>query len=336
MRANIVDNAIKFREEIGTIDAKGKKPMQIAFSGTSDYLHHTGITMTSILMNNPERLVVFHLMINGISAEDKSKMEELANKWHCKIYLYYINDDFFKSMLHRDGIAAFFYRFLISPVLKGKTDRVLYMDGDVMCRGNLSEFFDMQLGNVTAACVRDKNDEVAAQKAKLIGTHQYFNSGVMLINVDSWCQRGLTEKACQMAIKRHNSGKPLRTHDQDILNVLMDGYVRMVSPVYNTNYNVSMKAVYEKQWPLPELKDARLVHFTGVVKPWRTWVQELPGVKEYNEYRLASPWKDVPLVGIKGHKDIHQAARNERRLGNYKKMFYYYWKYAEAKLKGEN
>lgn len=138
MRENIVDNAIKFREVIGEISIEGKEPMQIAFSGTSDYLYHTGITMTSILMNNAERPVVFHLMINGISTDDKSKMEQLVNKWNCKIYLYFINDDFFKSMLHRDGIAAFFYRFLISPVLKGKTDRVLYMDGDVMCRGNLS------------------------------------------------------------------------------------------------------------------------------------------------------------------------------------------------------
>ena len=328
----IIDQAITTKEVIGKISTSDSV-WHVAFSGTKNYLVHTGIAMTSFLMSNPKNAVAFHLFINGISLEDKEKMQSLAAQWNCQISLYYVNDRLFQDMLHRDGIAAFFYRFLIPPVLaKEKVKRVLYLDGDIMCQNSAAELMNVELGNNVAACVQDKSPENAEMRRQKIGTRQYFNSGMILIDVAKWNQNRISEKSVVMAIERKKSGKPLASHDQDILNILLDGKFYMASQYYNYNYNVSRKGFFQKETRLIYDKNAVFVHFSGVVKPWRSWVQDLPGVIKYRSFAEASPWKDVPLVGFQRHKDIHQAARHARHMGKYGKMCRLYVQYFAAKL----
>ena len=104
----ILKNAIK---EIKIVTGKDYKDndndtLHVAHSGTSNYLSHTGVTMTSILASNPNDSFCFHLFVNGISDKDKFRMKKLADEFHCKIELYLIDDTAFKGMLHRDGIAV--------------------------------------------------------------------------------------------------------------------------------------------------------------------------------------------------------------------------------------
>lgn len=333
----IIKNAIKSIDVIKGSGYQSENALHIAHSGTSNYLCHTGVTMTSILISNPDDFFCFHLFVNGLEKEDRIKMEELANKWNCMVEIYTVNDKVFSEMLHRDGIAAFFYRFIIPPVLAMENiKRVLYTDGDIMCQGALRPFIDMDLDGKIAACVRDKNEQVAEQKRKKLGTKQYFNSGVMLIDIPAWNKKKLTEKCCGMAIERRKKSASLNTHDQNILNKALNDDVKMVSPIYNANYNTSMKAIFQHQDVLKYDKNSVLVHFSGIVKPWRSWVAELPGVAKYIEFWKESPWRDIPPVGPKTHKDCHQAARSARRFGHYGEMLHWYknymtWKYLKRK-----
>ena len=106
----------------------------------------------------------------------------------------------------------------------------------------------------------------------------------------------------------------------------------LLPPKYNYIYNLDMKSFFQKQSPIHFDKSAVFIHYAGVVKPWRTWIQDLYGVKLYRNAWLASPWKDVPLTGFTRHKDIHQAARHARRMHNYKEMLSLYMKYLFTKL----
>lgn len=332
----LLNRAIREKEEIGK-EKEGKEIYHIAYSGTSNYLVHTGIAMTSVIESNPDMDFHFHLFINGIEPEDKEKMEQLVRKTGCALTLYYVDDDVFRGMLHRDGIAGFFYRFVIPRTVAGDgVQKILYMDGDVMCRGSLRPFFEEKLGDNIAACIEDTSPAFAAGRKKSLGTKEYFNSGVMMINVDQWNQENVSEKAAEMAIERKQSGAPLRSHDQDILNLLLDGRFVMMGRKYNAIYNMDMKGFFQKQEPLVYDSEAVLVHFAGIVKPWRTWVQDLPAVKEYLAFRKDSPWRDVPLVGFQRHKDIHQAARHARRMKKYGESLGLYMKYFAGKLSGRN
>ncbi len=326
-----LDRAILRKENMG--ETYSGPAYHVAFSGTSNYLVHTGISMVSILENNRSKRFHFHLFINGIEPEDREKMEIVAHQWQCRITLYYVDDRFFKDMLHRDGIAAFFYRFLIPPVLgKEQIQRVLYLDGDIMCQNPLDDLMNIDLGDHIAACVEDTSPAYAEMRRKKVGTKAYFNSGMILIDINRWNEAGISSKAADMAIQRRASGKPLASHDQDILNILLDGHFLMVPKKYNYIYNMDMKGLFQKQEPLVYDPQAVLVHFAGIVKPWRTWVQDLPGVKTYHKFLEASPWRYVPLMGYRRHKDIHQAARHARRMGKYGKMMRLYGQYISDKF----
>ena len=307
----------------------------IAMSGTDNYLVHLGVTMTSMLMHNPGEKFHFHVFINGISDEDLGKMKMLSEEFQTCISLYFVNDDVFRDMLHRDGIAAHFYRFMIQPVLAGKAERVLCTDGDILCQRPLRPLITADLSGNTAAAVRDTSKEYEEMRRKRVGTSLYFNAGVLLIDIQEWNRQELSEKAADMAEQRHRSGRPLASHDQDILNVLLDRQVKMMDPKYNDICNLDRKTLWKKQFDLTYNPEAVLVHYAGIVKPWKSWVQYLDCVKPYREAWLRSPWRDIPLQEPKGYKNLHQAARHARKKGDYPEMFSLYRQYFLAKLHHE-
>lgn len=330
----IFANAI-IKKEIVRLADYPEKAGHLAFVGTANYLVHTGITMTSVLLSNPDFPMHFHLFINGIECDDKEKLTELANQTGSGLTLYYVDDGVFKDMLLPDGIASCFYRFVIPSVLwQEQVKQVLCLDSDLMCQGSLRPLLEMDLEGKLMAGVEDTSPEIAEKCKRRVGTQEYFNAGVMLIDIEPWMKEKIGEKAAEMAIERVRSGAKYTSHDQDIFNILLDGKFKMAERKYNYVYNLEVRGLFKHQPPLIYDPEAVLVHFAAYVKPWRTWVQGLPGVQKYNEYRLASLWRECPLEGIKKHKDAHQAARWARKRGQYLEALRLYRKYYEMKLCG--
>ena len=305
----------------------------VTFECSPNYLCHIGVTIFSILKYNRDLNLRFNLFTDGIEKEDKEKFQQLVDTYSCQVSIYYMNNDAFVEMLHSDGSAVWFYRFLFAPTLAAAgAKRLLSVDGDILCCGSLRPLLEMDMKGKILAGVRDTSETVENRRKKLVGTKQYFNAGMIMIDVEAWNQAGISQKAWNMAIERKKSGMPLHSHDQDILNILLNNDVMMLDPKYNYIYNLDMQPLLKKQEPLVWDPEAVFVHYAGIVKPWRSWVQELPGVKAYREVWLDSPWKDVPLTGFQRHKDIHQAARNARRCGHYGESLKLYLRYLMKKF----
>ncbi|MEB0233451.1 glycosyltransferase, partial [Undibacterium sp. 10I3] len=58
----------------------------------------------------------------------------------------------------------------------------------------------------------------------------YFNSGVMLINVQRWLAAEITQATIASILK---DGKSFRFPDQDALNVVLDGRVKFIERKWN-------------------------------------------------------------------------------------------------------
>lgn len=304
-----------------------------AFGSSPDYVCRIGVTIASILENNPDLHLRFNIFIREISKNDLEKLTILSDAGGCQIILYFVDDMPFTPMLHEDKQASIFYRFLFAPILAKKgSSRIFSIDGDVLCSGSISSLLSVDFNGKIAAAVRDTSEEYADYRRSLVGTKQYFNSGMSMIDTAAWNDNKISEKCWDLAIERRKSGKHLRSHDQDILNILLNNDILLLPPKYNYIYNLDIKSFFQKQSPIHFDKSAVFIHYAGVVKPWRTWIQDLYGVKLYRNAWLASPWKDVPLTGFTRHKDIHQAARHARRMHNYKEMLSLYMKYLFTKL----
>lgn len=326
--SNILDNAITQTLHFGKPTTKDA--FHIALTGTTDYIPHMGIVALTVHEHNKDLPICYHFFINHLPEEEKGNLQKAAASMDSPLEVHLIDDSCFKPLLLSDGVAAFFYRFLVAPTITPVADRVLYLDGDMLCRGSLKYLSELDFQGNAVAVVSDRGEQA---NAKRMHTARYFNAGMMLINTRLWMKENLFDDIVRRAeenVKR--VGNRLSHHDQDIHNEMLDSKSLYIDKKYNYLYNLDRHSLFAKQPVNEDYKDKVIIHFAGHAKPWHDWVQNWDVVKEYAAIQRKTPWKDVPLVPPKGTKNLHQAARSARMYGNYGEMLMWYLKYLGAKL----
>lgn len=105
---------------------------------------------------------------------------------------------------------------------------MLYLDGDIIVQHDLSELFDINLGEKVAAVVLDSGK--IYNKGGLRGElPKYFNSGVMLLNLKMMRENGFTQKLIDAKIKLNNP----KLVDQDAFNIAFRGFTKLLPIQYN-------------------------------------------------------------------------------------------------------
>lgn len=325
--ANVLSHAVK--ETILFGNNPSKEDFHIALTGTADYIPHMGIVALTVHSHNQDMPICYHFFVNQLDDIEQARVKKASEMMKSTILVHIIDDSAFKTLLLSDGVAAFFYRFLVAPTVAPLTDRVLYLDGDMMCRGSLDYLRNLDFKGHDVAVVSDRKEEL---QMKRVHTKRYFNAGMMLINVKQWMAEDLFDDIVHRAeenVKR--VGNRLSHHDQDIHNEMLDGKCLYIEKKYNYLYNLDRHSLFAKQPINEDYNKQIIIHFAGHAKPWHTWVQWWPVVQEYAAIQKKSPWKDVPLVPPKGHKNLHQAARTARMQGKYGDMISLYLKYLGSK-----
>lgn len=326
--SNVLIHAVTHTIFLGRKAAE--KTFHIALTGTADYIPHMGVVILSAAKYNADLPITYHVFVNELTGEEKARLSEAAEMARSEIQVHLIDDACFSSMLLSDGVAAFFYRFLVPPTMDGVADRVLYLDGDMMVRGSLRYLAELDLTDYAAAVVTDRKERLQMER---VHTAHYFNAGMMLINVDRWREKGFFDDIVRRAEENVKKvGKRLSHHDQDIHNQMLDGHTLYIDRKYNYLYNLDRQSLFKKQPVNAAWQDQIIIHFAGHAKPWHSWVQDWPVVVAYAEIQRRSPWRDVPLVPPKGKKNLHQAARTARMQGRWGEMLKWYGKYMGSKL----
>lgn len=181
--------------------------------------------------------------------------------------------------------AAAMGRLIIPSKLSG---RVLYLDGDVRVTTDLSPIFSVDMQGQPLAAVRDyavsswlakgvapghRNEARLAELEQFMhGTpvSSYFNSGVLLLDADAI----VAESALCDAMKDLERASRYSLGDQDHLNNVFAGRVRLLDPAYNSSWSRTSKQreFITKLGPsrseIETIPDA-VIHFHGPKKPWK-------------------------------------------------------------------
>ena len=99
-----------------------------------------------------------------------------------------------------------------------------------MIQKDLSEFYDTTLEDVYTAVVNDVMTVWGEEHRTWLQFKEdvYFNSGMMLLNLNKMREDSLPEKLLDYRLNGINYFM-----DQDALNVVFEGKIRLVSPEYN-------------------------------------------------------------------------------------------------------
>jgi len=161
--------------------------------------------------------------------------------------------------------TATYARFLIPRVLPKGVRRLLYLDADILVLDSLMPILELDLDGAVLGAVVDERltAHIQAGKTSLPGlprVREYFNAGVLLIDLDLWREERISERALEYL--EHNPDSPYS--DQDALNVACDGRWKKLGSRWNY-YQIDLER------PLSELDASQrpsIIHFQGWSKPW--------------------------------------------------------------------
>ena len=297
--------------------------LDIALGFDNNYAMPAGVTMLSVIENTPNYNLNFHLFIDKVSEENIQKFKELRRK-NISITLYYLNNNFKINpktlVLHITTISTCI-RFIMPEILESKTDRLIYLDSDVICLQSLAKLSQYNIENYIAGVITDTKDmQQTISKMYQIDSTKYFNAGVLLINTKKWCEENISKKALELI----NDGNVYKFADQDVLNILLENRTLLLPVKFNTKIKISIDAHQEK--------DIRpytvILHYISQNKPWFKVYQS----KIFDHYFQLSPWKNETLPLSGNSSSIRNYAKYLMKQGAQCKSIYYYGVYLKYKL----
>ena len=312
----------------------GRATFHIAFCVDNHYFRSMGATIASIVANNPGRHFTFHVLTFTVSDENKRRLDELEERFGCATRLHIVDparfDRFAFFIEHSYYSLSIFSRLIIPDVLHEVTDRVLYLDADILCVGKVDEMAEMDISADIAIVVPDAEETTRRRCAALGLKHpQYFNAGVMYINIPNWLANNITEQTMQALLQM---GKKLRFNDQDALNIVLDGRARYVAKKWNYIYDM----VYDMdrgQRAMRPIEEAVFIHFAGAVKPWTDW-SEHDARALFRQYHAMSPWAGMPLDQAPRHpREMRLISRFAMKRGEILHGLRWYLRYLHARAR---
>ncbi len=268
--------------------------------------------MISMFENNKDAdEITVYLMENGISGESKVKFQQIAQNY-CRTIVMLPMLDIEKLAGVKVVIPAYNRmatcgRLFIVLLLPESIDRVIYADCDTIFVDSLQKLWDMDISGYPIGMADGAMNTSYRELLGLSREGMYFNSGILLIDLKAWRERG-AEKAFLRFLESQNGYVPFP--DEGVLNAVFDGNIFRVPLRYNVirvvfafSHDEICRVKALKQFYSPEELDAArrspaVVHFThNFYMPLRPWMQgcDHPYVQEYLAYKAVTPWKDEPL-----------------------------------------
>ena len=301
--------------------------VHIAFGINNAYARGMGITVFSVMENNPD--LAFHIHVFGSPLDEKSKslLLELAANRPLAITCNVFKESAFTDLpLIGRYPQAIYYRLFIPYLLADITSKFIYLDADTLCVGSYKELHEKDISRYTLAAVND-TERARNKLCPHLGltSGNYFNSGFLYINIPMWIEKKTTERIIQtLAIH----GTELNFPDQDALNIALEHEVLLLPKKYNLVCDIILNKVGKKT-PVPE--DAILIHYTGKCKPWHRWgMGELASL--YDQYYAKSPWHDVPHDMPVSYKEMKRYAQALWHEHQYVKSLSWMFKYMNTKI----
>lgn len=254
--------------------------MNILYCGDKGIDRGALVSILSLLKYNAEPLNIYILTINyrdtvGFKQKTADFLDKLVKKKNAKSFVKLIDaTEIFVKNLPKKNMGSYFtpcsmLRLYMDRVPElARLDRILYLDYDVVCGGDIAEFYHTDLEGIEAAGVLDiygrrfykyhgilkrKNDnymiDARTEKDWSILKQDYMNSGVMLFNMQECIKTGMMKKAVELCAERW-----MMLADQAALNKAI-------------SRRKLMSRKYNEQEERPR-KDTVLHHFSNNFKFW--------------------------------------------------------------------
>jgi lipopolysaccharide biosynthesis glycosyltransferase len=229
----------------------------VVFITDVNYDLATLVACNSLIKNkNESTLINLYIITTGLT--------EAVKKWFDKFEYKNVNieiievkndlEDLAQNHQHVSSVALI--KFALPNIFKS-LNKILYLDSDILILSDITELFSITIKHKYAAVVKDITAMEFGHHVK-INHKSYFNTGVMLLNLDKMRKDNIAEKL----IKTKASKTFTYFMDQDELNFCFEEKVIFISP----KYNLMLREVIKNLEDSANFFDFTLENFEGAVK----------------------------------------------------------------------
>lgn len=250
------------------------RTVHIALCIDADFTLPLAACLASLDAVSIDRSVEVHVVHPGLDHELRNRVTRgLLN---LRVHWIRIHDAAVSGAHHSVFLSsASLYRLLLGELLPQTLRRVIYLDADTIVTGSLAPLYDHRLDDdAVVGAVPDAQSPWAAgplgppwQELGLDPSSGYFNSGVLLIDLERW-RNDHTGHRCLELLRRHSP----TWGDQDGLNTVLENRWHQLPRRWNVqSADVRGSSIAWALWTR-EIRDAvaapGILHYTEGDKPW--------------------------------------------------------------------
>ena len=265
--------------------------IHVVTSADNLYACHLGVMLTSLFSSSAGKTAFTVTVLDGgISRKDVDILTRLAESYRASISFVAMDRYQFKHYPLSNHIRqAAYYRISVSEIVDSSVRKVLYLDCDIIIKEDITELWDTDINRYSAAAVEepyfDRHEDLL-----LPADAVYFNSGVLLINLERWRANRIGDKAHAFILKHPDV---LLLHDQDALNAVLYGEWLPLHPKWNLQtdmFGLCPLSSSPDQAVHEAVAHPAVIHFTTSSKPWH-YMNEHRYRDEYFNYLHRTEWQ---------------------------------------------
>lgn len=290
-----------------------KQIVPVVFAADNNYVPVLTTAIYSMCKNASENYKYdIVVLTNNIAQHNKEMMQEFLSHFK-NVSLRFFNvdhliEDYELTTSNPHISNETYYRFLIQEVLP-EYDKVVYLDSDMIIEGDVSEIFDVDLGDNLIAAVKDidflgnlnfqDNARIRYNQKVLhmADPYNYFQAGTLVLNTKGLRELHKTEEWMEFACD-----STLIYNDQDILNRECEGRVTYLPMDWNVMHNcggrIEKVFTYAPAQAFEDYFAARtnpkVIHFAGFEKPWT--FAEVDLQEHFWKYARQTPFYEMLLA----------------------------------------
>lgn len=249
----------------------GKDAINIAFACDQNLQDELAVVIASV-ERNTKRQINAHILTRGLKNDYFKKIHKLFPK--INFFFHDFSDISYGAKVNlMQHITVSTFDRLFLPRVLDKLDKVLYLDVDILVRGDVGTLYDTKLGEKVFAGKKSQLDGWAnlidiitrvslslppkkawalRRRAHATGnlTSDTYNAGILLLNLKKMREEDFIENNLYLV-------EELRLNDQDVMNFYSAGRALNL----DDDWNYVPTQDYSK--------DPKIVHWAGPAKPWK-------------------------------------------------------------------
>lgn len=246
--------------------------MNILVTLNEKYIRPLFVMLDSLYAQGPEP-VDLYLLYSDVSEESRGQLQRYMAEHGGRFFPIFVDGTAFRDApVFGYFPKEMYYRFLCGALLPETEERVLYLDPDILIRGDISPLYEMDFQGKALVGIADHAvNHMLSDKKAAIGlpeSYDYVNSGVLLFNLEKMrADFSLDRFIGLLEEYRDRTSYP----DQDVMNLYFQEDFLLAPRIYNfnTGYGTAWNLLLFVLKLRHDKEDPVIVHYMGKLKPWQ-------------------------------------------------------------------